>query len=234
MKSPTSSATDLKILAVIGAVAMVAVFSAPLLLGYVVLMKSASIDNGMLAADEPLGEKGSRCGGPEHLPCRPGLSCSAESGATGKCVEASEAPPAYPQLGGDCRTSDDPSCAPGLVCDVATGDSGTCKPADAASPHVSSVRLEGVQPKGGSYVGEPGAQALAHIQTINAKTVTVRLKAEGQDSVLLDVAPAEGGIWTAAFDVPNASADLIVTAIADDGKDRSSLVLHIALAGAIR
>lgn len=138
------------------------------------------------------------------------------------------------QLGGECKISNDPSCLPGLVCDVETGDAGICTPAAATSPHVAGVRLQGLQPKSGSYVGEAGTPATASIQTVNAKTVTAQLKIVGQEPVQLDVVAGDGGGWTADFTVPNASADLVVTAVGEDGKDRSSLVLHIALTSPAR
>jgi hypothetical protein len=238
--SPSNSLWDLKALAIVGVGVFILMFSLPVVLGYVVLLHSATLSglgndsSIVLRDDEPLGEKGSRCGGTTHLPCRPGLSCSAtKSGEIGTCMEASGTVVNVPQLNGACQTSDDLSCAPGLVCNVEEGAAGTCIASNETSPHIVSVRLDGLHPQEGAYVAEVGEKGTAVIQTLNAKTLVVKIKV-GEKAEIVNAIESDGGNWSAPFTMPSASADMIVTAVGEDGKDRSSLMLRIAPSGELR
>lgn len=75
-----------------------------------------------------LGEFGSRCGGPQRYPCKPGLVCDVTVDgleSAGVCVKDTRT--VYPagQKGDLC--DEERGCAPGLVCDHAGASAtGTC------------------------------------------------------------------------------------------------------------
>jgi hypothetical protein len=244
MKTPSSSSSpaklsDLKVLAIVGAIVAVLMFAVPILLGYIVFLKSTTLSGSetndiVLREDEPLGEKGSRCGSNAHLPCRPGLICSATAPAVGVCNEDPGTPVVYPQLNAECDIVETPSCAPGLICEYTGGTAGTCKPSSSASPHVASVRLDGFQPVQGGYTGAPGDVASAQIQTVNAKSLSVML-VSGEKKEPLTATESDGGIWKVDVKMPSADAELVVTAVGGtSGMDRSSLVIHVAPTPEIR
>jgi hypothetical protein len=232
MQKSVSSGLDLKIFAWIGLAVMVALMVFPFVLGYfaVVAYRSdilSAIDKGLPADTGLLGELGSRCGGPDRLPCRPGLECSelADPAAYGRCIRPAWAGARIGQLNDACG-EDLPDCAAGLFCKNPSGAEakGTCSTIDTATdPHIVSVKLDGMSPDNGVYHAVDGTNATVRIQALNADRVSVRLKpkegAAGTTSTLGEVVKAEGGLFTAALEVRKGlDADLVVTARNDKGE----------------
>jgi hypothetical protein len=183
----SSSATDLKIFAWFGVVAVILIILVPVYLGYITFMSIRTTPNAMTpgsSADkqvpstynEPLGEAGSHCGGPSHLPCRPGLKCSNDPmkvESLGVCQAASATTTSasgYVQLGGVCASEGSEGfCATGLFCH-GVDELSTCEKMDATAPHVASLKFDGLQPVGGGYQGTAGTDVTIRVQAVNADT----------------------------------------------------------------
>jgi hypothetical protein len=84
-----------------------------------------------------MGESGSRCGGSERLPCRPGYVCSVKpdswSSTYGECVKDTSPTQPVGVLGSSC--GGDVGCGPGLKCTMETGSAtGTCASVATSTP----------------------------------------------------------------------------------------------------
>lgn len=238
-----SSATDLKVFAWIGVAAIVCVIMLPVYLGYIVLMNARSLSNGApngvgsnsptsSVYSEPLGEAGSHCGGPAHLPCRPGLACSSvDASGLGICQAASSthgAVATFIPLGGSCALADGRTemCAPDLFCQKKTTN---CQKLDGQAPHVQSLKLQGFQPVEGRYEGSIGTRLTILVEAVNADrahaTVTNDL---GKGQNLGDMKREPGGKF--GLDIPSVDASfsgiLTVTVTAKNG-DQSSLAVQV-------
>jgi hypothetical protein len=167
-----------------------------------------------------LGEKGSACGGPMRLPCKPGLSCETEeSGGLGVCVAAlpaveSHRVAALNEACGELTAR----CGIGSVCRTSPGlASGVCIEEAAGSPKVLSVRFDGMQQDQGWYRAEPETAATITVQAVNAMSASVYLEPYADATTtrvkLIDLERKEGGTFTGTFKVPlhlNAEMDVIV------------------------
>src|SRR3989344_4185590 len=117
---PSSSATDLKIFIGLGLGALLLMFTLPVFLGYVTVLKyegEQQMKQGQTADtyNEPLGELGSHCGGPSRLPCRPGLTCNNDQNgkdSVGTCVASSSSSTGSSYLPGQINQACDLSHAP--------------------------------------------------------------------------------------------------------------------------
>jgi hypothetical protein len=121
-----------------------------------------------------LGELGSTCGGPDRLPCRPGLTCStntdfSKTGVCQKDEQASSAPGiAFRQLNETCAPPD--FCAPGLFCSGAD-PSGVCLASDASSPNILKLKIDGAEPVEGGYAAAVGDKLKLQVGTINTEEI---------------------------------------------------------------
>jgi hypothetical protein len=241
----TTSNIDLKIFIGMGLVALVLMFSLPLFLGFVTVLKYQGEPAGKQAQpadmyNEPLGELNSHCGGPSRLPCRPGLSCSNDQGipnSIGTCiVSAATTTATYVpgQLNQTCNLSQSPACTVGLYCKKinSTSQTGTCLKIDATAPHVLSISFQGLQPSEGWYVGKVGTKATINLETVNADSVSIILsKVEGGGQLagfIGNVQSLKGGKYSAPFTVPaGLRAELLVTVTSKTG-GTSSLSVNVA------
>lgn len=179
---------DLKIFAVLGVIGlMLMIFGPAAWLTYRYMAQQpeisapASPTTTKTMPSGPLGELDSTCGGPNRLPCRPGLKCSngIDYAKTGVCEKdlaaAKSGVPVYRQLGEACRyafpVSED--CAPGLVCLMANASStpGTCIQPEKTSPQIIRVKLEGAEPASGQYLVSAKKGLSYTVETLNAETV---------------------------------------------------------------
>ena len=118
----------LNVLIVLGSIGWVLAFS----FGFYIAMKLAPLtdatnDSNNTQMVGELGEEGSMCGGPQRLPCNPGLVCDATNGEakTGRCVKDMRAMSPLGEVGQSC--GGDVGCSPGLMC-VSTEGGSFCMP----------------------------------------------------------------------------------------------------------
>lgn len=215
----------------------------PLAFGYIVLMRyQSSVGNELgeediesLAYTDPLGEEGSRCGGPDRLPCGAGLACM---GATSSSVYGvCEVPESVStstlrnlmQIGQSC-VSDEVRCAPGLYCQQKM-NTALCEKIDATAPHVASIKLEGAQPQSGKYLVQAGRAIQVVVQTVNASEAQIELLPSVGVTEIGTPTPlqkGQGGLYTSQFVMPaGREAELRVT-VWSTNRDRSTLSLQVA------
>ncbi len=239
---------DLKILAWIGAAVIVIVICLSFFAGYLDIRNSASLINTLTLDDErraafnePLGELQSRCGGPDRLPCRPGLFCSAGSlEQMGRCEQTEPAlnkTAIYADLqeacGGDARL-----CAPGYYCKKNQTSSkpwGVCVHFDAVAPFISSVKIENMQlDAAGIYRGVSGTEAKITVQAVNASSVSLELDKNEKtiDDPSPIVAPQAGGsgLYFSFLSINKGlAANLVIKAESESG-DMSLVSIPVASA----
>jgi hypothetical protein len=125
-KIPTAI-NALIVLGVIGPFIVVALFSG--LIALYVLSTAKHQTAALPGNPATLGELGSRCGGPNLLPCKPGTVCSVgeEQWQTtyGECI-TDPSPPRTPGVAGSVCDAEN-GCGPGLNCDRGANATGTCK-----------------------------------------------------------------------------------------------------------
>jgi len=182
---------DLKAFAVLGVIGLIAMIFGPvvwLTWSYMKNLPAARVSTSSTTTASgpvgPLGELNSTCGGPDRLPCRPGLKCSngTDYGKTGICIKdytpattnvVAPSGPITKQLGEACVQPD--YCASGLVCAAGkqgnATTTGICQKIDASSPNILKLKLDGAAPLQGKYSAAAGSTIKLDIQTINADRV---------------------------------------------------------------
>jgi hypothetical protein len=251
MKKLFTSGNDLKALAWLGLTGLVLLIALPVVLGYVALVKYTSVvgqpgleQERAAAYNEPLGELGSRCGGPDRLPCRPGLACSTtDVKQIGKCEKSpvTGQKAAAAQLNESCGGVQAPFCVPGLYCknSAAAGSEfkGTCKNFDATAPFISTVKIDGLQPDlGGGYRGKAESQAVINVQAVNASSVSMVLEAKEGSGAAAAASPigavkaAGGGKYSAVLTVKGGlNAEIVITAVSKNN-ETSQVKIPVAAA----
>lgn len=180
--------TDLKAFAILGVVGLaLLVFGPTAWLVWSVMTRPPEVQAPQTATTTvsgpvgALGEMNSTCGGPNRLPCRPGLKCSngSDYAKTGVCEKDESAAKSgslvYRQLGEACRyafpSSED--CVPGLICRMANASStaGECAKPENTSPQILKVKLEGAEPANGEYLVSAKTGLSYLVETVNVDTV---------------------------------------------------------------
>lgn len=135
----------LNVLLILGAIGYVGIIA---LFIWLVMVMFKPVKQPALAPTLPgttatIGELGSRCGGSEGLPCRPGLLCSVKpdtwNTTYGECV--TDTRPTHPPgiLGSVC--GGDLGCGPGLLCKHgAASATGTCATVATSTPPVAQPK----------------------------------------------------------------------------------------------
>ncbi|MFZ2804559.1 MAG: hypothetical protein WA001_05040 [Patescibacteria group bacterium] len=237
---PRDNARDLKAFAIIGLVGLVLFLGLATYLGFFVLVHLRTTPNAPQQPaqpsiyDEPLGELGSHCGGSQHLPCRPGLSCSNDPSmpdSMGVCSRGSATGTVeFTGQPGDACTSGT-TCSPGLFCKGLASSAGSCATIADDSPHILSLELGGTQPLAGWYRAKPGTKVTVTVQATNADSATAKLEnlpgTKTADAGLTAFQQSPGGNYSATFIMPdNFSASLQVTVTAKNG-DESSVAVKV-------
>lgn len=176
----------LKILAVLGACALLSFFAIAILLSFPGPRPQPRLTPrapySLSPTSTPLGELGSRCGGTARLPCRPGLQCShdpAVQESEGVCEQPKEAARqvgyrGLRQLGEACG-SDAPFCAIGLYCKRLDSQDRACAVFDAGAPRVVSIKVDGATPKDGMYYIASDVPVKLIARVANAESVNMKL-----------------------------------------------------------
>jgi hypothetical protein len=236
METP-SSTLGLKIFAVLGALVLLGLVSLPVFIGYLALsgkipsMVQTENETPFTSTTTQLGELGSQCGGPARLPCKPGLTCSADpkvDNSTGVCEEAKPESPGQPQAGMSCAEM---PCANGLYCRKTTQ---TCATIDETAPHVVSVTVASSQLVEGVYEVPVDTATKITVQTVNAEKVTMMLNPDegfgtaGISQWLTSPKREKGGAYTAALTFRHEFKGSIEIVVTSKTGDSSTLLVPIA------
>jgi len=228
--------SDLKALAILGGIGLALMVMAPAIwLIWTVMTRPAESpapDAKVPTASGPvgaLGELDSTCGGPNRLPCRPGLKCSNANdfSKTGVCEKDLVSQPGartYRQLGEACGYSFPQSedCAPGLVCRMANASStrGLCAKAEKTSPQILKAKLEGAEPSGGEYLVSAKTGLSYSVETANAEVVRALWSPDKGSPGETKLLRQAGGMFSNPLKGnwrPGATGTLTFRAFAEDG-----------------
>ncbi len=204
---PHDKTWDLKLYAVLGAVFVLLVAGAAIVLIVLGTHKPLAPAAGKSSQSASkvtgkLGEISSTCGGPQRLPCRPGLKCSNgdDTQSYGTCVKvvipSTEGVLAQGQLNEGCNELN--ACVPGLYC-----KQGICASLESMAPRIQEMLLDGAQLNYGGYMAKPGTTITLNLQTLNAENVTIYyLSADGSQTKKVEpVAKSAGGKYSADFSI---------------------------------
>lgn len=187
---------------------------------------------GSKPAPSALGGEGSVCGGPDRLPCMPGLGCQKQDGDVyGICMKAEvDATVKTRNIGDACGNAIGP-CAAGAVCKLSPGVAmGVCINAGSASPRIASLSLKGMALDQGWYVADAGTDVEIIVNAVNAVAVRANLipfnaEPAGARTALAELKRAEGGKFTGSFTVSaSLKAGLEIIATSKDGQEAAMSV----------
>jgi hypothetical protein len=129
-----------------------------------------------------LGQEGSRCSGPERLPCMPGMVCEIPENGTwgvdyGVCVE-DDRPPATVVNEGETCNNVDVVCGMGMKCVISEGQSeGRCEQmVPNTRPFIMSVIPEDMELENGAYRANPGTEIIVRVHAMNVEEGEIYLK----------------------------------------------------------
>lgn len=238
MKSPDET-KFLKTLAIVGVAALVFAFVTVFFVSYVALrtartttfQPTASGNGATNGAAGLLGELGSACGGPQRLPCKPGLACSATGGASGTCVKDVSQPSLNFQQYGEACGTNLPPCSAGLFCRKPNaGQAWICDKLTDQAPYIVSIQPEGAQTDAGWYRAAAGSTVHVLVQAVNATHAVLSLIPKGTQTVQIlgDMKPEGGGRYSLDLTIPaNLQADLMATV--NDGQGQTAaLTINLA------
>ena len=225
------------ILAILGIVVALALLSSPTIFAY--LQLSRQMDAAQEGTTLPtststgafkLGELNSQCGGRAGLPCKPGLTCSASSGAQvlGTCQVATSTSEAnmlpFVTLGQSCNAA---PCDAGLYCQK--GSSGSvCAPMDAQAPHVTSLKVEGASFEQSIYRLASGTSTQVTIQALNTAYVTLRVVPIQSQASVSAAKQANGGNYTAQLTLERGFRGRLEVTVRSKSGDSSSVSIDVA------
>lgn len=228
----TDSARAFKILAWLGVLLIILLLALPKMISIIEVSRTvggarpAGQPAEGLPPNEPLGELGSRCGGPLRLPCRPGLQCSVDHGTTstlGLCERPEGAGEARLGQLGDACGAGKPYCVSGLYCKGAAS-AGACTTFAAGAPKIESIKLADAQFSEGWYFAEPDTAVFVTVTAVNAAFVDLRYG----DAPLGKMEKGQGGTYTAnVFVKKGPGGDLIAVVTAKNG-DTAALSVKLA------